>query len=150
MRFFYRCLLQLHPPYFRRQFADEMLWIFDQTPGPLGPAALFFDGMASLARQWILRSGSWKVVVALILAPFEMFLGGLGGQFFRPRHFESLISPREPSFAELTHGNLAHQPITTGILMTLAMIVLLGLFLMIIGLNAWVKRTRRPAGLRVR
>ena len=32
-RFLYRCLISLHPPAFREQFAGEMQWIFD--PGCL-------------------------------------------------------------------------------------------------------------------
>jgi hypothetical protein len=30
LRFLYQCLLQLHPPAFRRRFAPEMLWIYDE------------------------------------------------------------------------------------------------------------------------
>lgn len=28
----YRCLVRLHPAAFRREFANEMLWIFEETP----------------------------------------------------------------------------------------------------------------------
>ena len=61
MRSIYRLLLQLHPPRFRRRFSDEMLLIFDESPNQ---ASLLADGVVSLARQWLLRSGLWKWVLA--------------------------------------------------------------------------------------
>ena len=60
----YRLLLWLHPPAFRREFAGEMLWIFDETRGAAVVAMLFSDAAISLARQWLLRSGAWKLVAA--------------------------------------------------------------------------------------
>ena len=60
LRFAYRCLLRLHPPRFRRRFADEMLWIFDQSQGTAAAIKLFQDGFLSLARQWALRSEYWE------------------------------------------------------------------------------------------
>jgi len=56
IRFFYLCLLRLHPRNFRQQFAEEMLWIFCQTKRPREIALLFSDAFLSLLRQWILRS----------------------------------------------------------------------------------------------
>jgi uncharacterized membrane protein len=75
-RALYRCLLWMHPPFFRREFAGEMLWIFDESApaGSVGP--LFADGLASLARQWFLRSGYWKIVAALAGAVFQVTMGG--------------------------------------------------------------------------
>jgi hypothetical protein len=74
-RVFYRLLLWLHPPSFRRRFGDEMLWIFDETAAHTGALA---DGFASLLRQWFLRSGFvWKLPLMAaggLLAP----LLGLG------------------------------------------------------------------------
>ena len=61
-RLLYRCLLWLLPPAFRRQFADEMLWIFDEESGH-GLIRLFADGLVSLARQWLVRS-VWKPLPA--------------------------------------------------------------------------------------
>jgi CubicO group peptidase (beta-lactamase class C family) len=55
IRHLYRCLVQLHPAEFRREFADEMLWIFDETSARGSTGALFTDALVSLARQWILR-----------------------------------------------------------------------------------------------
>lgn len=63
-RFVYRCLLQMHPPAFRRRFATEMLWIFDEIGANNGTGRLFADGMASLARQWVLRSGISDLLAA--------------------------------------------------------------------------------------
>ena len=63
IRLLYRWLLWLHPPAFRRQFAHEMLWIFDEESSH-GVTRLFADGLVSLARQWLVRSGVWKLVPA--------------------------------------------------------------------------------------
>ena len=60
----YRCLLWLHPEAFRRQFAEEMLCIFDEAVYVCGTASLFCDASGSLVRQWLLRSGLWMWVVA--------------------------------------------------------------------------------------
>jgi hypothetical protein len=147
MRTFYRCLLWLHPPLFRRQFAGEMLWIFDQAAQSQGALGLCFDGLASLARQWLLRSGCWKVAAALSLALVQVSLGGLALSRLGPRSMVRLSGdPRPVSLA-------AHQPVTLPLVMYLAMFVLGGLFLLILGLNFWVKSIaarRRPAVHRVR
>lgn len=55
MRFFYRCLLALHPPAFRRKFAGQMLSIFDEPAASPDRMRLLFDAILSLARQWLLR-----------------------------------------------------------------------------------------------
>jgi len=60
----YRCLLGLHPAVFRRRFAAEMLWIFDEAAGE-GAGALFLDGLVSVARQWLLRGRTWVVPAAI-------------------------------------------------------------------------------------
>ena len=70
----YRCLLWLHPAFFRERFAGEMLWIFDQTVGAEGAAALLADGMLSLIRQWLIRRMTWKVAVALAGALLQVGL----------------------------------------------------------------------------
>lgn len=77
-RSLYRLLLWCHPPSFRRRFAGEMMWIFDETASRQGPWQLLADGLVSLLRQWFLRSGAvWKLPLAALgglLAP----LLGLG------------------------------------------------------------------------
>jgi hypothetical protein len=60
LRFIYRGVLRAHPSWFRRRFADEMLSIFDQTPGPLAAGRLLGDGIISLLRQWTLRPEFWE------------------------------------------------------------------------------------------
>src|SRR5579884_1291957 len=77
MRLFYTWLLYMHPPSFRRRFAAEMLYIFDETAHSTGPFGLVRDCVASLLRQWILRSGSWKVAAAAIGACIQITAGGL-------------------------------------------------------------------------
>jgi hypothetical protein len=75
-RALYRSLVWLHPPVFRREFAAEMLWIYDETALTGSVAPLFVDGIVSLARQWFLRSGYWKIMAALAGALFQMTIGG--------------------------------------------------------------------------
>jgi hypothetical protein len=53
-RSLYCWLLRLHPQSFRQEFADEMLWIFDQAEGR-GVGRLLADGLLSLVRQRMLR-----------------------------------------------------------------------------------------------
>ena len=60
LRLFYRCVLRLHPPHFRRRFRGEMLWLFDQQNESSGRAAVLVDGFVSLARQWLFRPGPWE------------------------------------------------------------------------------------------
>jgi hypothetical protein len=84
-RLLYQWLLWLHPPFFRREFAGEMLWIFDSSVAAEGAPALLFDGVASLARQWLLRSGSWKIAAALAGGLVQITLGGFGMMIFGHR-----------------------------------------------------------------
>jgi hypothetical protein len=74
----YRALLRLHPAPFRREFAGEMLWIFDEASASEGVCTLFLDGLISLTRQWVVRSGSWKIGAAILGAMLQVSLGGLG------------------------------------------------------------------------
>lgn len=68
----YLGLLWLHPPSFRAQFGDEMLWIFDESvaasPWRHGPG-LFADAVLSILRQWVIGCGTWKIAAG--------FLGGI-------------------------------------------------------------------------
>jgi hypothetical protein len=56
LRWCYLRLLRLHPLPFRRRFADEMLAIFDEVAARQSVRGLFADVIASLFRQWVLRS----------------------------------------------------------------------------------------------
>jgi hypothetical protein len=78
MRWFYGLLLRLHPAPFRREYAGEMLWIFEEASASEGAWGLFLDGLISLARQWVVRSGSWRVPVAILGGLFQVTLGGMG------------------------------------------------------------------------
>ena len=62
LRPLYRCVLRLHPAGFRTRFADEMLSIFDHAVGRVAAFRLLLDGLASLARQWTLRSEFWHEI----------------------------------------------------------------------------------------
>jgi len=75
-RFLYRALIALHPPRFRERFGDEMMCVFDESAAS-GNAKFFADGLLSLARQWLVRSGLWKVaagaaVSALLLCGWAL------------------------------------------------------------------------------
>jgi hypothetical protein len=131
MRACYRCLLQLHPPAFRRQFAGEMLWIFDEAAESQGACALVRDGLASLARQWLLRSGWWKTALALLLALAQVTFAL---QF--SRHI--WVSPALDAPLAGT-GELAHRQLTIGVLMCLAVFVTAGLIAMVLGLTVWFR-----------
>jgi hypothetical protein len=73
----YACVLLMHPPVFRRRFAAEMLCIFDEAAPSTGALTLIVDGVVSLGRQWILRSGSWKLALAIVGACLQVTVGGL-------------------------------------------------------------------------
>jgi hypothetical protein len=78
-RALYVSLLRLHPPAFRRQFGTEMLWIFDQARVTEGALGLLFDLFISALRQWLLRSGLWKAMLALAGATIQVIAFGFGG-----------------------------------------------------------------------
>src|SRR5438477_4297040 len=77
----YQCLLRMHPPAFRRRFAEEMLWIFDEAAPAQGAGLFFADGLTSLMRQWWLRAGTWKLAAAGVGGLLEMLLAAflIGG-----------------------------------------------------------------------
>jgi hypothetical protein len=72
-RSLYRCLLWLHPPAFRDQFAEEMLWIYDETASA-GIIPLFTDGTVSLARQWLMRYETWTLAAAGFSGALQMLM----------------------------------------------------------------------------
>jgi len=72
-RTLYRSLLRLHPAAFRREFAAEMLWIFDETSAE-GSLPLIADGFVSLLRQWVWRHGAWKLAAGALAATLQLLL----------------------------------------------------------------------------
>ncbi|HEY2013793.1 MAG TPA: hypothetical protein VGH38_09850 [Bryobacteraceae bacterium] len=73
-RSLYRSLLWLHPPAFRREFAGEMLWIFDEALVGEGPLRLILDGFFSLLRQWVIGCGAWKIFAAIAGAVLQLLV----------------------------------------------------------------------------
>jgi hypothetical protein len=65
-RIVYSSLVWLHPPAFRREFGPEMLWIFDECAAAGATGPLYADALASLARQWLIGMGTWKVAAAAV------------------------------------------------------------------------------------
>lgn len=51
----FRCLLRLHPRGFRDEYAEEMLWVFDEEARRGTPYWLLWDGARSLVRRRLLR-----------------------------------------------------------------------------------------------
>jgi hypothetical protein len=77
-RALYASLLWLHPPAFRRQFASEMQWIFDEARVSEGALVLLVDLFISALRQWLVRSGLWKAMLALAGATVQVIAFGVG------------------------------------------------------------------------
>ncbi len=133
----YRGLLWLHPPAFRREFAGEMLWIFEES-APLDVAPLLADGVLSLLRQWLLRSEQWKLVAALVGGALEVTAGGLGGLIFAHAHMRArlaaapLLTPLTPAEA-VAMNNLMH----------MVLWVATGLVVMVVALVSWVRSLNR-------
>jgi hypothetical protein len=87
IRFLYALLISLHPPSFRKRFAQEMLWIFDEAANSWGAASLLRDAILSLLRQWLIRSELWKWLVAGIAGVVPLIIAF--GSFLpwdRPMH----------------------------------------------------------------
>jgi hypothetical protein len=74
-RIVYRWLIRLHPPAFRLQFEQELLWIFDESIDALGAVPLLGDAVISLLRQWVVRSGMWKWVLGGIAGALPLIIG---------------------------------------------------------------------------
>ena len=74
-RTLYRWFICLHPPAFRLRFEQEFLWIFDESSDALGAATLLCDAITSLLRQWLMRSGMWKWVLAAIAGALPILIG---------------------------------------------------------------------------
>jgi uncharacterized membrane protein len=74
-RTLYRWLVCLHPPAFRLRFKQDFLWIFDESRSGSGAAALLYDVVISLLRQWLVRSGMWKWVLGGIAGVLPVVIG---------------------------------------------------------------------------
>jgi hypothetical protein len=74
-RTLYRRLVGLHPPGFRARFEEELLWIFDESSAASNGWPLVYDAAISLLRQWLLRSGMWKWLVAGIAGTLPIIIG---------------------------------------------------------------------------
>jgi hypothetical protein len=95
-RILYRFLLSLHPREFRDEFAGEMLWIFDEAAAAIGPLSLLADALASLVRQWLMRSGALPYAISVVAngTLFTiLFLWPGGGH---PQPLQSWAEPAPP------------------------------------------------------
>jgi hypothetical protein len=77
MREIYRGLVWMHPPSFRAQFGDEMLWIFEESAAA-SPwrtvSPLFADAIASILRQWVIGRGTWKIAAGFVGGILHLWL----------------------------------------------------------------------------
>jgi hypothetical protein len=80
IRSLYRFLLWLHPLDFREEFGGEMLWIYDEAVAIAGSLPLLTDGVASLARQWFVRSDAWKFGIGILVDAMLLAILLLGPQ----------------------------------------------------------------------
>jgi len=128
-RTLYRWLLWMHPAAFRRQYADEMLWIFDEASATQGARGLLGDAAVSLTRQWLLRSGSWKIAAALAGALIQVTIGGLGHVLFGPLSRGGPLAP--------VH---AAEPIELQSLIRIIIWTVSGIGVTVILLATWVKK----------
>ena len=104
IRSVYRTLLWLHPREFRREFAAEMLWIFDESAATEGSLRLCGDGFASLVRQWVWRNGAWKLAIGALAAMAQLLLlsglASLRGDGPRVRALPKTIEPADIAFSQ--------------------------------------------------
>jgi hypothetical protein len=87
----YLCLVWLHPPSFRRRFAEEMTWIFDEASSDIGGATFLADGFSSLLRQWARNPWVWKIL-AIGLGNVPLLVLGVFPAVHRPLVSRSVFS----------------------------------------------------------
>ena len=126
MRTIYLLIIWLHPAAFRRRFGDQMLSIFDEDGMHALATAMVVDGLASLARQWLLRTDSWKILAALAGAFVQVW--GFGLRTFGYQQWSRNSQDITPYMQQV-------------ILMTLAS--LCTLFVMVMSLTIWTIRFQR-------
>jgi hypothetical protein len=125
MRAVYQFIVWMHPPAFRQRFGDEMMSVFDEAAGSHS-FTLMLDGLLSLGRQWLLRTGAWKLLIAVSAASTQ-FLGfgftmkGLQ----RPAKNGQVLTP------------------TMQQVMFFALVLTCGLFIVVAFLNLWNTRFQR-------
>src|SRR6185369_3393607 len=107
-----------------------MLWIFEEAAGD-GVAPLFTDGLISLLRQWLLRTGPWKLVAALVGGLLEVTAGGLGWLLFSQSRMTEHLAAPAPDAAQA-------QAMST--MIYVGMWAVTGVLLMVVFLVFWVKR----------
>lgn len=95
LRHLYGCVVRLHPPAFRKRFADEMLSIYDQQSSRWHELQLLFDSFASLVRQRLFRHEFWHEV-PVTDSPHPISIDGIPS-------FHT-IGPFRPRSAALIHG----------------------------------------------
>jgi hypothetical protein len=127
----YYYLVWIHPAAFRREFGPEMLWIYDQAAPEAGGTALCLDALLSLGRQWLLRSGLWKVVVALV--------GGLLQVGFASAVMAGIRRVQAPRILTGANPELA-------ILMRLTVLITVGLLAAVMFLVFWWRMLSRRRG----
>jgi hypothetical protein len=128
-RLLYAFFLGLHPPAFRREFGREMLWIFDEARMSEGAFVLLLDLLISIARQWLLRSGAWKLALALIGAAAQVLLGGGAWWLFNSSRNRGAPGPQlSPDMSDLLQVALC----------TVGMVIV-----MVSGAAFWVGRLNR-------
>jgi hypothetical protein len=134
-RALYGGLVRLHPAAFRSRFGAEMLLNFDEAAASEGTARLLLDALASLLRQWLLRSGAWKLGPALLGALLQAIFLGL---FYRWQH--GVHFPRPVAI----HGGVPASPLM------LLMIYAASSIVIVVGLTAlWVRAfVFKTAGVR--
>jgi hypothetical protein len=102
LRALYVCVLLMHPPAFRRRFLAEMLCVYDEATASTRGLALILDAIVSLARQWVLRAGSWKAGVAVAGACLQVMAGGLIWAALRySNRWHARVSPPDAALEEL-------------------------------------------------
>jgi hypothetical protein len=106
LRFLYRSVLDAHPPFFRKRFAEEMLAIFDESESQTAAVGLLADAMVSLGRQWMLRPRFWE-------EPAQTAEGGL--------HFAQ-ISDFRPRAIALAYGAVMSAIVLNGVSLTMGYI----------------------------
>jgi len=148
-RTLYQYLVRLHPPTFRRQFAEEMLWVFEEAEASAGAFSLYSDGLVSLIRQWTLHAGAWKLPVALVGACLQITAGGL--VWLIPWHSHALTGFKVDRCrgGETEYASVA-DVVAMGHLIPLILVLVGALVLMVVAASLWAKgflaqRTRTSA-----